>query len=136
MIPALSLLLPLIWPPIVTDGRAIGVAIGVVAVLMVGTFALAEADGYGRASAAWEIKYQRREAELQRQRFAEIDRQASANAAAKAEEAKEIAALEARLQALGALAVQLADEAAKDPRAGDLCLDEEAVKRHNRRIAT
>jgi hypothetical protein len=57
-----------------------------------GAYAWIDHRGYERATQEWTVKYQQREDERNRQRLAELDRQATANAAAKAEEEAELEA--------------------------------------------
>lgn len=97
-----------------------------------GTYAWVDHQGYARASAAWSQKYEAREAALQAQRFRELDRQASANAEAKAREAARLAAEQARADALEALIDELTAAAEHDPNAARIGLGADSVDRLNR----
>lgn len=88
--------------------------------------------GYHRAEFEWTVKYQQREAELQRELADEIKRQAEVNADAKAAEEAELELYRQKLLEMAALAQQLAAEAAADPNADTIALDAAAVARHNR----
>jgi|GEM_PF-4040759 len=99
-----------------------------------GAYAWIDHRGYERATQEWTVKYQQREDELNRQRLAELDRQATANAAAKAEEEAELEAYRKQVIAMADRNAQLANEAAADPNHDNIALDADAVTRHNRRI--
>jgi hypothetical protein len=88
-------------------------------------------NGYTRAEAEWTIKYDKRELELNEQRFKEIDRQATANAQAKAKEAARLAAEMARSAELEARLLELQAEAEKDPNANRIGLGADSVARLN-----
>jgi hypothetical protein len=116
--------------------RAGAAAAGVLLAIagLFGLYNWGHADGYQKATLEWTVKYQKREAELEHQLITEVDRQATANAEAKADEEAAIEDYRLKLEAANKLALQLADEAAKDPAAENIALDAEAVARHNRRI--
>lgn len=90
--------------------------------------------GYQKASLEGQVKYDRRELELAQQRADERDRQDSINAMKKAEEARDLEEQRKQKDTRNRLALQLADEAAKDPSAGVIALDQAAIDRYNRRI--
>lgn len=108
----------------------------VVAALSVGAlgglYAWVDHQGYARASAKWEAKYEARELELQTARFRELDRQATANAEAKAREASRLAAEQARAAELERLLAELSAQADADPNAARPGLSAGAVERLNR----
>lgn len=91
-------------------------------------------DGYHRAELEWTVKYQKREAELNQQRVDELDRQASINAMAKADEAAALEAYRLKLREMAQLTLQLMEQAAEDPNANKVALDAEAIARHKKRI--
>lgn len=95
-------------------------------------YAWIDHQGYHRAELEWTVKYQQREAELERQMIAEADRQARVNAEAKAAEEAELEAYRQQLLKMAALAQQLAAEAEADPNHDNIALDADAVDRHNR----
>lgn len=97
-----------------------------------GLYAWADHHGYARASAAWQKKYDAREAELQAERFRELDRQATANAEAKAREAERLAAEQRRVDELEALLAELSAQADADPNRDRPGLSAGAVERLNR----
>lgn len=88
-------------------------------------------NGYQRAAAEWTIKYDKRELELNEQRFKEIDRQATANAEAKAKEAARLAAEMARAAELEARVLELEQQAENDPNANRIGLGADSVARLN-----
>ena len=108
----------------------------VVAVLSTGVagvvYAWIDHGGYARASAAWEKKYDAREAELAQQRFRELDRQATVNAEAKAREAARLAAEQKRADELEALIADLTADADADPNRDRIGLGADSVSRINR----
>ncbi len=65
-----------------------------------GLYVAVDHGGYKRAAAEWTIKYEKREAALNEERFKELDRQATANDAAKAAEAERLAAEQSRVAEL------------------------------------
>lgn len=71
--------------------------------------------GYDRATAKWEAKYAKREAEIATATTAEINRVHQANALAKAMEAKRLAELAAENAVLEQRIKELSDEADADP---------------------
>lgn len=97
-----------------------------------GLYAWVDHQGYARASAAWEKKYDAREVELQAARFKELDRQATANAAAKAREAERLAAEQQRVDELELLLAELSRQADADPNRDRPGLSAGAVDRLNR----
>ena len=80
--------------------------------------------GHSNASASWEAKYAKREAELAQQVTAEMTRMSQANAMAKAIEAKRIADLAADNAALEKLIKEKSDEADADPDRDRACLSD------------
>lgn len=98
-----------------------------------GFYFWADGNGYHRADLQWQVKWAAREAEWTRQRDDEIERQAHANAIAKAAEAQAIAMLQAEIAARETLIAELEQEAEADPGSDQVALDAEATKRHNRR---
>lgn len=66
-----------------------GLAVGAVG----GAYVYVRGQGYEQATLEWSVRYQERELALERQRLAELDRQALANDTAKAAEAARIAQL-------------------------------------------
>jgi hypothetical protein len=121
--------LPLLWR-VLTIAGALAAILGTLG----GIYLYIDHEGYRRATLEWQIKYDKREAELKQQLADELDRQQSINAMAKADEEAALEAYRLKLEAATKLALQLADEAAKDPNAGNIALDAGAVDRHNRRI--
>lgn len=105
-----------------------GVALGAAG----GVYAFIDHGGYRRATLEWTIKYDKREADLQRLRFEELDRQASANAAAKAIEATRLAAEMARAAALEALILENDRAAETDPNKDRIGLGADSVIRIDR----
>ena len=97
-----------------------------------GLYAWVDHQGYARASAAWGKKYDARETELQAQRFRELDRQATANAEAKAREAERLAAEQQRVEELELLLADLSKQADADPDRDRPGLSAGAVDRINR----
>jgi hypothetical protein len=99
-----------------------------------GAYAWADGNGYRRADAAWQIKWLQRELELERKQAEELRRQQYWNDVAKAQELAEIEAYKRRLADLARLVEELTQEAADDPNADRICLDEAAVGRYVRRV--
>ncbi len=97
-----------------------------------GLYAYVDHQGYARATAVWEKKYDAREAELQTQRFKELERQASANDAAKARESERLAAEQARADELERQISDLTTLADADPNAARIGLGADSVERLNR----
>jgi hypothetical protein len=97
-----------------------------------GAVAYIDHNGYARAEAEGVIKYQKRELELDTQRFKEIDRQATVNSEAKAKEAEKWAQEHARADALEALIVDLQNQADNDPNANNCGIGPDSVDRLNR----
>lgn len=97
-----------------------------------GAWAYIDHGGYARAANEWTIKYDKREAELQKARFAELDRQATVNAEAKARETTKLAAEKARADALDALVADLQAAAEADPNHDRIGLGADSVDRLNR----
>lgn len=120
-------------PPTWRIYAALAIAVGVFGGVA-GLYAKGHADGYGKADLEWTVKYQQREAELRQQLAQEIDRQAAANDAAKADEEAQLEVYRQKLVEMADLAQQLATEAAADKNAGNVALDAAAVDRHNRRL--
>lgn len=92
----------------------------------------ADHGGYQRATLEWSEKYTARENALERQRIAELDRQAAANDAAKAAEASRIAQLRNELSALERELQEQSDAADNDPDAARIGLGADSVHRLNR----
>lgn len=119
--------LPLLW-------RLASIIGGIAVILGVagGVYLWIDHQGYRRAELEWTVKYQQREAELQRELADEIKRQAEANADAKAAEEAELEVYRQQLLKMAKLAQQLSTEAAADPNHDNIALDAAAVDRHNR----
>lgn len=94
----------------------------VAAALLVGV--LVYGWGHANASASWEAKYAKREAEIAQQVAAEMSRMSQANALAKAIEAKRLADLAADNAALEKLIKEKSDEADADPDRDRVCLSD------------
>lgn len=94
-----------------------------------GAYWYVDHGGYQRASQEWSAKYQARELALERQRMAELDRQATANDQAKANEAARLAQLRNELSALERQLQEQAHEAAIDPDADRVGLGASSVRR-------
>lgn len=126
---ALFRTLPLLW-------RVLSIVGALAAVLGLGggVYLYIDHQGYQRATQEWTIKYERREAELNKQTADELASQQAANDAAKAEEEAENEAERKRQMAAADRALTLAAEAAADPNADNIALDADAVDRHNRSI--
>lgn len=109
---------------------------GVVAALggLWGAYAWAYNNGRHDADAEWQIKWLHRELELERKHAEEDRRQDYWNDVAKAEELAEIELMKRKLLELAKLAEDLAREAANDPNADRIALDEAAVARYVRRV--
>jgi uncharacterized protein HemX len=88
-------------------------------------------QGYQRAALEWSAKYDARELDLERQRMAELDRQARANDAAKAAERQRLATLRNEMAQLELQLQERANEAAKDPDRGNIACNIDCVRRHN-----
>lgn len=97
-----------------------------------GLYAYVDHKGYARAEDKWSQKYDAREAELQAARFRELDRQATANAEAKAREAKRLAEEQRRVDELDRQLAQINREADADPNRDRPGLSAGAVERLNR----
>ena len=108
----------------------------VVAVLSLGAlggvYAWIDHQGYARASAEWQAKYEAREVALAQQRFHELDRQAHANDAAKAREAERLAAAQAQIDALNQALLENDVAAEADPNADRIGIGADSVERLNR----
>jgi hypothetical protein len=100
-----------------------------------GVYWYVDHQGYRRASLEWTVKYNERELQLERQRLAELDRQAIANDTAKAAERERLAQLRNELAQMELQLKEQADEAAKDPDRGNIACNLECVRRHNSSIA-
>lgn len=94
-------------------------------------YAWIDHQGYRRAELEWTVKYDKREIDLNRQRFIEIDRQATANAAAKAREAAALAQMAIKNSELQALIDDQAVAAAQDPDRDRISFSAAAVERIN-----
>lgn len=88
--------------------------------------------GYQRATLEWTVKYNDRELALERQRLAELDRQATANDSAKAAEAARIAQLRNELAQAERELQEQSHEADIDPNADRVGLGSDSVLRINR----
>lgn len=121
--------LPLLWR-LLTIAGALAAILGTLG----GIYLYIDHEGYRRASLEWQIKYDKREAELKEQTFKELDRQATANAEAKAEEDAALEAYRLHLLEMATRNMQLTQEAAADPNRDNVALDADAVARHNRRL--
>lgn len=97
-----------------------------------GTYWYAQNQGYQRATLEWSVKYQERELALERQRLAELDRQALANDRAKAAEAARIAQLRNELSALERELQEQSNAADVDPDADRVGLSAGGVQRIQR----
>jgi hypothetical protein len=97
-----------------------------------GIYAYVDHQGYKRATIEWSQKYDRREAELQAMRFRELDRQATANAEAKAAESARLREMAERLADLEAAAAENDRAAEADPNADRIGLGADSVERLNR----
>lgn len=97
-----------------------------------GIYAYVDHGGYKRATLEWSQKYDRREAELQAMRFRELDRQATANAEAKAAESAKLKEMAERLAELEAAAIENDRAAEADPNADRIGLGADSVERLNR----
>lgn len=96
-----------------------------------GAYLWAQHQGYQQATLEWSVRYQERELALEKQRMAELDRQALANDQAKAAERARLAALHNELAQLELQLQERADEAAKDPDRGNIACNLDCVRRHN-----
>lgn len=108
------------------------VAAGVGLASLAGLYAYVDHQGYARAEAKWSQRYDAREAELQAVRFRELDRQATANAEAKARETEIITALAAEIAALEAAATENDRGAEADPNRDRVGLGADSINRLNR----
>lgn len=97
-----------------------------------GAYLWATHQGYQRATLEWSVRYAEREAELQRLAFQELDRQAAANDAAKANEAARLAQLRNELAQRERELQEQSHEADIDPNAGRVGLGSDSVYRLNR----
>lgn len=89
-------------------------------------------QGYQRATIEWTVKYDQRELALERQRLAELDRQAQANDAAKASEAARLAQLRSELAEMEHQLQEQSHAADIDPNADRVGLGSDSVLRLNR----
>ena len=112
-------------------GAMIGLATVVIG-LAGGAYWYVDHGGYNRAATEWSAKYNDRELALERQRLAELDRQALANDQAKANEVARLAQLRNELTALERQLQEQADEAANDPDADRVGLGADSVLRIDR----
>ena len=96
-----------------------------------GAYFWAQNQGYQRATVEWSQKYDARELVLERQKLAELDRQAQANDRAKASEAKRIAQLRSDLAELERQLQEQAHEADNDPDRDRVGLSADGVRRIN-----
>jgi len=94
-----------------------------------GAYWYAQNQGFQRATLEWSVRYAGREAELQRLAFQELDRQAAANDAAKANEAARLAQLRNELSALERQLQEQSNAADNDPDAGRIGLSADGVQR-------
>lgn len=130
MLKALFSRLPFEWQiGLMWAGRAAIVAAAI------GAYGWIDHQGYARAELKWQVKWDDRELQIAQQRADERERMDSVNAMAKAKEALALAAYREQLAAALALNAILAEEAAKDPTAGDVVFDRAAIDRYNRSIA-
>lgn len=112
-------------------------AIGILVLCAAGytLYAVGHADGYHLADVEWTVKYQKREADLQKETADELARQQAISDAAKTEEEAENEAERKRQMAAADRGMTLAAEAAADPNHDNIALDADAVDRYNRRIS-
>lgn len=89
-------------------------------------------QGYQRATLEWTVKYNDRELALEKQRLAELDRQATANDRAKAAEAARIAQLRNELAQRERELEEQSHEADVDPNADRVGLGADSVRRIQR----
>lgn len=97
-----------------------------------GAYAYVDHQGYQRAAVAYEAKIVGIHADYAAAALAEVQRQANVSAAAKAREAARIAEIQKENDDLELKIKELADEAGKDPRAGDTVLGAPSVQRINK----
>lgn len=97
-----------------------------------GVYWYVDHGGYQRATLEWTVKYNDRELALERQRLAELDRQAQANDQAKAAEAARIAQLRNELAQLERELEEQSHAADNDPNADRIGLGADSVHRINR----
>jgi uncharacterized protein HemX len=97
-----------------------------------GAYFYVRGQGYEQATLEWSVRYNERELALERQRLAELDRQAAANDAAKAAEAARIAQLRNELSALERELQEQSNEADIDPNADRVGLSAGGVQRIQR----
>ncbi len=98
-------------------GRFAGgwIVYAIFAAIIVATLGYTYHLGHSSATAKWEAKYARREAEIANQVNAEINRVQQANALAKASEAKRLAELATENAALEQKIKEMSDAADADP---------------------
>ncbi len=96
-----------------------------------GAYWYARGQGYEQATVEWSQKYEARELSLERQRLAELDRQAQANDRAKANEAARIAQLRSELSEMERQLQEQSNEADIDPNADRVGLGADSVRRIN-----
>lgn len=96
-----------------------------------GAYWYASNQGYQRATLEWLVRYNERELALERQRLAELDRQALANDQAKAAERAALSQLRNEMAQLEIQLQERANEAAEDPDRGNIACNLECVRRHN-----
>lgn len=97
-----------------------------------GAYFYVRGQGYEQATLEWSVRYQERELALERQRLAELDRQALANDQAKAAEAARIAQLRNELSALERELQEQSNAADIDPNADRIGLGSDSVLRLQR----
>lgn len=97
-----------------------------------GVYWYVDHGGYNRATLEWTVKYNERELALERQRFAELDRQALANDNAKAAEAARNAQLRSELAEMEKQLEEQSHAADNDPNADRIGLGADSVSRIGR----
>lgn len=97
-----------------------------------GVYWYVDRGGYQRATLEWTVKYNARELALEKQRLAELDRQAQANDTAKAAEAARIAQLRNELAQRERELQEQSHEADIDPNADRIGLGADSVSRIGR----
>ncbi|ASR06689.1 hypothetical protein CHY08_05920 [Rhizobium leguminosarum bv. viciae] len=110
--------------------------VGVIAALALlaavgGAVAYVDHRGYQRAAVVYQARIDKLVGDYKTAEIAETERQAAANAAAKAREASRIAEMQAANSKLETRIKELADEAAADPDAGKPVLGSSSVRRIN-----
>lgn len=100
-------------------------AIGAILVALLGSFWF----GYHVASASWEARYSKREAQIEQQIAAEVSRVSRANAMAKASESQRLRELEADKTKLKTRIKELSDAADADPNRDNVCLSNDSRMR-------